>query len=140
VAAPLNGTSCEPRSRCSWEQFNLHDERPLADLIRELLETSILYVKQELGDAAQAAIYRPLKKAGRVVGLLSGAAGAILCAVLCLSVGAVWGLGELLGGRYWASLLICAGLLICLGLGLMAWSRREMSERDKQGNGPTEKS
>ena len=106
----------------------MSDERPLADLIRELLETSLRFIKQELGATAQSVLFQPLKRAGKVAGLLGGAAAAVFCAVCFLGVGAAWGLGEALGGRYWASLLICAGLLAGLGVGLLVWARRAMAQ------------
>jgi len=103
-------------------------DKPLSELLPELLETSLLYARQQLTDAADRALLRPLRKAGKSLGWLLGAVTALILAMSFLGVGAVWGLGAALGGCYWGALLICGAVFVPIGIALFAVGGRAVRE------------
>lgn len=121
------------------------EDKTLGELVRELIEASVLYVKQQLSDITQRVLIAPTKKAGKAWGLFAGGGAAVWAAVVFLALGAVWGLGEALGGRYWASLLICGGALLIVGavLLLIGWrivdgGSKKSDEEEEEGAGEGE--
>lgn len=96
-----------------------------ADLVKELASDVSLLVQRQVKLATLEARHDLTR--GLTMVELIGSAGLIgAVGVLLVLVAAVIGLGEALGGRYWASALIVAAplLLTSLLLGGLGWRRR----------------
>jgi hypothetical protein len=98
---------------------------PAPDLLRELVSNGSLLVKRQL-KLAELEAKRDAKKERTSLEIL-GVAGVIAhAAVLMMLVAAAMGIGDALGGRYWAGALIVSAALLGAAaiLAPIGWWRR----------------
>lgn len=95
-------------------------DRPLGELIRELVATLGEYLKQQAADAVDRALSQPLQRAARKVMLLGLAFGAATMAAIMLALAFFNVLAELFGVKS-AAYAVTAVVCIILG-GLCAWA------------------
>lgn len=98
---------------------------PTTELIKETFSNALLLAQRQL-KLAQLEAMAQLKQEKTVLELLSTAGALAHAGVVLLLVAIALVIGEALGGRFWAGLLIIGGalILVALGLGLAGWAKR----------------
>ncbi len=92
------------------------NKKPVSELITELLELTVGYIRQEIKSTIEHSVARPLRSAGRWAALALAASTLFALAAIFLAVGAFQLLAEIVGAT-WIAYLVIGGILLVAGIG-----------------------
>jgi uncharacterized membrane protein YqjE len=105
-------------------ETSLPEAMSSADLVKELSANVSLLVQRQV-KLAKLELKEELKQGKSTAGLITFAGLAAYAGVIVLLVAAAIGLGEALGGRFWAGALIIGGFMLMVAAvpGLLGYKR-----------------